>query len=718
LTVLVAGCGGVGSYVASPSNESFSIQASSNTVNTNGQVRFSAVAADGSAVAVNWTIIEGQNDASLGQGAIDATGVYTPPAALDRDSASVKITAQSQSDASKTATVVLRVTPGFLQPLAPENAALTLGANTPVTAQIAEVSSGEVRWRLSSSARGGVSLDANYGTLSEQNCQRSSEAYTSCTVTYTAPASMPAGTSSLYLLGTVNGSNTVAPLHILLNADGVNSTPQANQAAQKGMVQLGASGGNNADYDSDSNGNVLDCCGGTLGALVSGGNGDLFILSNNHVLAESDHAATGDTIVQPGLIDSACAASPAPGAGRSVGALKYAVPLAAPRSNVDAALAAVNPGSVDPSGSILQLGEPSGAAGSQLGAAPPAGGFGEALTAASFSPSRTLELAKSGRTTGLTCSTVDAIHLTVAVDYFKDCAESQPYYTKIFTNQIGIPGNSFSDSGDSGALVVDASNAEPVGLFFAGGSDNNGNGYSVANPIQDVLGELGTQAGQPLKIVGGAQHPVACLNYDGNEPSTSTSVPEEWMRKAETAAHDANESLVSAANGILGAAAGRSADDAGEPAVIVYVDRSRGSVSVPQTFEGIRTQVIATDESSVSNGTAPKSAGMFPGIHLPQETLWSAGAMAELLARRLMADAAIFGVGVTQSHDNPSEAALLVLVDLDRSPREMPAIIGGLRVRYVFLHRFHVTRSKSAGSSRHSACSLAGVEGARKRLPE
>jgi hypothetical protein len=177
---------------------------------------------------------------------------------------------------------------------------------------------------------------------------------------------------------------------------------------------------------------------------------------------------------------------------------------------------------------------------------------------------------------------------------------------------------------------VDASNAEPVGLFFAGGSDNNGNGYSVANPIQDVLGELGTQAGQPLKIVGGAQHPVACLNYDGNEPSASTSVPEEWMRKAETAAHDASESLVSAANGILGAAAGRSADDAGEPAVIVYVDRSRGSVSVPQTFEGIRTQVIATDDNSVSNGTAPKSAGMFPGIHLPQETLWSAGAMAEL----------------------------------------------------------------------------------------
>jgi hypothetical protein len=528
---------------------------------------------------------------------------------------------------------------------------------------------------------------------------------------------VPASTSSLYLVGTVNVTNTATPLHILLNADGVNSTPQANQTAQKGMVQLGASGGNNADYDSDANGNVLDCCGGTLGALISGSPGNLYILSNNHVLAESDHASAGDTIVQPGLIDSACAPSPAPGGGRAVGALKFAVPLATPQTNVDAALAAVNPGAVDSSGAILQLGAPSGASGMQLDSAPPAGGYGEAITPSSFSSARTLELAKSGRTTGLTCSTLDAIHLTVEVDYFKDCAESQPYYTKTFTNQIGIPGNSFSDSGDSGALVVDASNAEPVGLFFAGGSDNNGNGYSIANPIQDVLGELGKQSGQQLKIVGGARHPVACLNYDGNEPAASTSVPEAWMERAETAAQTAGASMISAANGILGTAAGRSADDPGEPAVIIYVDRNRPGVSVPQTYEGIRTQVIATDENSVSSNTAPKSSGAFTGIHLPADILTAATAMAELQARRLMTDPAIFGVGVTQSHDNPSEPALLVLVDLERTPREMPTIIGGMRVRYVFLHRFHVTRSKNAGSSRHSACSLPGVEGAHDKLP-
>ncbi len=73
-----------------------------------------------------------------------------------------------------------------------------------------------------------------------------------------------------------------------------------------------------------------------------------------------------------------------------------------------------------------------------------------------------------------------------------------------------------------------------------------------------------------------------------------------------------------------------------------------------------------------------------------------------------MSDPAIFGVGVTQSHDNPAEAALLVLVDLQRTPRSTPSTLGGLRVRYVFLHRFHVTRSKLAGSA-HPRCAARSI---------
>jgi len=52
-----------------------------------------------------------------------------------------------------------------------------------------------------------------------------------------------------------------------------------------------------------------------------------------------------------------------------------------------------------------------------------------------------------------------------------------------------------------------------------------------------------------------------------------------------------------------------------------------------------------------------------------------------------------FGVGVTESYDNPAEAALLVMVDLTKTPESMPALVGGIRLRYVRLNRLHVTRA-------------------------
>jgi hypothetical protein len=122
-----------------------------------------------------------------------------------------------------------------------------------------------------------------------------------------------------------------------------------------------------------------------------------------------------------------------------------------------------------------------------------------------------MDVAKSGRTTGLTCSSINAVALTVKVDYYKDCAETQPYTTKTFENQIGIGGTHFTDSGDSGALVLDASNAQAVGLYFAGGTDGDGNGLSVVNPIGDVLHELSTETGSPLSLVGTNTRAFDCV---------------------------------------------------------------------------------------------------------------------------------------------------------------------------------------------------------------
>jgi hypothetical protein len=703
LLVVVAGCG-VGQSGNVSAGGAFSIAEASSTVSTNGQVRFLAQLQSGDIAPVVWLVTSGDNASSLGEGHIDSNGVYTPPAALSQDTVEVHVTATLKNDSSETATTSLRITPGFVQSLLPENASLEAGATLEATAEIAEVNAGAVRWSLSTDA-----ASADKGTLSNQNCERSLEQYTTCKISYTAPSSPARAT--VYLKAEVDGSASAAPLKILLNRDGVNSSPVVNQAIQTGAIALGSSGGNDNDYDTyqDRTGDsyVADCCGGTLGALVQDARQNQYILSNNHVLAESDQGKAGDIIDQPGTIDDGCV--PLSHAGstlRPVARLKYAVPLATEQTNVDAALASVTPGTVDAAGSILQLAAPARSSGANdlLGAAPPVRGDGEVLNASNLNG---LRLAKSGRTTGLTCSTVAAVDLSVRVDYFKDCAETQPYYTKTFTNQIGIAGDRFSDSGDSGALIVDAANAEPVGLFFAGGTDGNGHGLSIANPIGDVLHELGEQAGSSLSIAGASTpHPVACLRYDTTAPSDITPVSAVTKARAARVAETSGASLVNPGIGILGVGSGASLDSPGDAAVIVYVDKEKGHVSVPRTVDGMRTQVIATDAAALARDTSPAVPDLADGIALSANVLAAAKAVVKQYGPKLLDDPSIFGVGVAQSLDDPRDPSILVLLDPEIAPRTMPATIGGLRVRYMKLHRFHVTRSKYAGLNAAPSCAL------------
>jgi hypothetical protein len=713
ILLVIAGCGGVAKYVANPINTIFAVTAATRTVSTNGQLQMRAVAASGGAAAVKWSVVGGENDPALGRGTIDENGNYTPPAAIARDSVQVEIQAQLQSDPTKTATEIIEVIPSFLQPLTPENSTLAAGNSVEVTAQLAEVGGGTVRWQLAASPSG-KRLGSAFGSFSQENCQHSLHDYTVCSATYTAPATLPAA-NDVYVIATVSSGGKAGsrlPLHILLSSSGTSSTPLTNQSIQTSLVQLGSSGGNNNDADTSSDSAtgafINDCCGGTLGALLRDEHGGQYILSNNHVLAESDQAKIGDAIVQPALIDRNCDQN----AGRPVASLRYMVPLATTETNVDAALAEVNAGTVDPTGAILQLGSPGAGANGSIGAAAPAAGTGETLAPELFAPgSAPLLVAKSGRTTGLTCSTIDAVNLSVEVDYYKDCAETKPYYRKTFSDQLGISGDGFSDSGDSGALVVDAGNAEPLALYFAGGSDDHGGGFSVATPIQEVLSELDAEAGHQFSVVGGLEHPVSCLNYDG-KPATPP-VTEALRRKAEAAIRKNASSLINPAFGVLEAAAGASSDAPGDPAIVVYVDKARENVAVPQTIGGIRTVVVSTDQASLNAGTAPKSNQIADGLHLRPEVLESARAMQQIYAPQLMADPAIFGVGVTQSRDNPAEAALLVLIDLSQTPRTTPSIIGGLRVRYEYLHRFHVTRSKHAGAPHPTSCELRSLAGQR-----
>jgi hypothetical protein len=696
--LLAAGCGAVSS---GSGTSALLISAQQTGIDTTLQDRLTAKLASGGPANVTWSIVAGQNDPALGQGTIGANGVYLPPTLLSQDQVQVQLMATSRSDATLTATYPLTVTPGFVQGLTPETASLAPGGTIQVKGEIAERNSGSVRWSLATTATGKDDAGDSYGSISESRCRHSARSYTTCTATYTAPRALPSGSPSVYLVGQA-GAHSTSALHILLNGAGFNSSGLENQAAQAGYIEMGASGGNANDYDSRKDGTgreyVNDCCGGTLGALVTDQNGNPYILSNNHVLAESDQARTGDTIVQPALVDLNCN----PQAGRTVGSLRYIVPIQSSQTNVDAALAAATP-AVDSTGSILQLGA---SINGILTPAAPAAGSGEALTAGLLNQ---LHVVKSGRTTGLTCSTVNTVNLRVQVDYYYDCAESQRYYTKTYTNQIGMPGASFADSGDSGALVMDAGNAQPIGLLFASGDDDSNHGFSVANPIKEVLSELGQKSqadGQEFQIAGGAQHPITCSNFDENTVPAPRAVSSFERAGARAAAEAANALLVKPDSGILGTVAGSSLDSPGEGAVIVYLDRNKQGATVPRTIDGVRTLVIPIDAASLNAGTQPTTLAEVEGIHLPTDVLRSAAAVQRQFAPQLMADPAFFGVGVTQSYDNPAEAALLVLLDLTKTPLSTPDVVGGLRVRYVRINRLHVTRSKHAAAAPASRCTV------------
>jgi hypothetical protein len=712
LLLALAGCGG-GSATANPSNSTFSIAPGTGSFDTNctgcnatsstgaPAEQFTATLASGGAAPVTWSVSGG--DTNSGAGTITSTGLYTPPSYLTANSAQVvvKATLTSGGSAAATATSVLTITPGFLQPLTPENAALGANGSVTITGYIAEAGGSlSIAYALASTPTG---ASGGQGTLGSTSCHHSTTAFTWCTATYTAPAAV-SSTASTWVVARV-GSSSVTASEILLNTNGVNSNPATHETEQGSAILLGTSGGNNKDYDISGN-QIVDCCSGTLGALLQDTSGRQYLLSNNHVLARSDHAAVGDAIIQPGLIDNNCTPNGEGSGTQLVGALSAWTPLGSSAANADAAIAQVNSGVVSSTGSILELGALQ--SGGALAAAPPgvssSGGKGQAASLA-------LKVAKSGRTTGLTCGAISALSLDVKVSYYSDCAETKPYLTKTFTNQLAISGNQFSDAGDSGSLVVAASNAEPVGLFFAGGTDASGVGQGLANPVGDVLSELGAQTGATYSFVGAADHAVSCLNYGG---STVASALSHNLTAAESArtqlALAQARMLVNPSAGILGAVAGKSADRPGEGAVLLYVDEN-SHASVPATIRGMRTVVIPTTARAVAYGLAPESllqAGSAQPISAA--VLAQAIAVKQQTAQSLLrANPAYFGVGVGQSLDNPAEAALVIYVDRRNVPAQLPATFNGLRTRYVVMDRFHVTRSYATQvhAQRHCAAHVA-----------
>lgn len=192
---------------------------------------------------------------------------------------------------------------------------------------------------------------------------------------------------------------------------------------------------------------------GTIGCLVRRGT-RLYILSNNHVLANSNHAAIGDAILQPGPYDG----------GRNpqdlIARLSAFVPIKlAPgtTNQVDAAIAQTRPALV----SAANI------------------GFGR-ISATTVAPTMNLLVKKAGRTTQRTAGRIVGLNATVNVGGYGP----RP---AVFTGQMiirSVTTRPFSQGGDSGSLIMTQTGNRPVGLLFAGNSV-----VTIANPIRTVLAQ-------------------------------------------------------------------------------------------------------------------------------------------------------------------------------------------------------------------------------------
>src|SRR5947209_9322405 len=357
---------------------------------------------------------------------------------------------------------------GIAVTVAPPSATLAPGGTQLYTATVTGTTDTSVTW-TAGGIQGG---NSTFGTISSSGL-------------YTAPAVAPnPSTVKISAISVADSTKSgTADADIRVHHD--------NQDPQSGAIKLGTSGGNSTD--TTRSGSTLFCCSGTLGSLVSRA-GTLYILSNNHVLNKSDHGAVGDPISQPGLADSNCGTSGI----RTVANMSQAAPLMT--SNVDAAIAQIASGQVDTSGTILDL----------------------AATGQAAQPSTTTGLAavnqgiaKSGDATGLTCSTVTATNVLVRVTYSTSC-QGGTSFDVTYNNQIAIAGANFSNSGDSGSLIVDSSNSRPVALLYAGSSTG-----TVGNPIQDVYNALKDSNGVAPQVVGGPDHAISCPTGSQSQIVTS-----------------------------------------------------------------------------------------------------------------------------------------------------------------------------------------------------
>jgi hypothetical protein len=455
-----------------------------------------------------------------------------------------------------------------------------------------------------------------------------------------------------------------------------------NQAVQIAPIELGTSGGNLNDTSADNN--LTVCCGGTLGALLAVGSTQ-YVLSTNHTLARSGAAEIGDSIVQPALLDTNCDSSRL----TTVATLSKFFSLTSSQSPIlDAAIAQIVAGEVDTSGKILYLGDTVDAANIPIAAAPHAGA---GLSADSSLIGR--QVAKSGRTTGLTCSTVDSVGVSLTVEYAKNCDGTGTPINVEFSGQIDVDGSAFSAQGDSGSLVVSQDTADPVGLLFAS-SDSS----SVANPIGDVLNYFTDASGNPATVVGGTAHSVIGCTLP-TAPSSSAALATaagSGAIQAATKARDAHISEILSHKEVRAVGVGPSRDNPFEAAILLFVAKNQARTDLPRQIEGIRTRIVEVTVSPLygalseaESARVEQSSASDASVRTVSESEFQrVKAVHASHAATLLKQSGIQGVGISPSLDSPGEAALMIFLVRGVAHNTIPPVFDDARTRVRESNRF------------------------------
>lgn len=204
---------------------------------------------------------------------------------------------------------------------------------------------------------------------------------------------------------------------------------------------------------------------GSIGCLAVGRsaprNSRLMILSNNHVLANSNAGAFGDCIVQPGPVDGGKCPQD------QVATLERFVPIAfgGATNYVDCATGWAWPERVRRELVYLNNGVPAYFR----------------ISNALVTPTLGMLVGKSGRTTQLTQGRITGLGATITVNYGGG-------RLALFRDQIAIEGlnGPFSAGGDSGSSIWTwDQQRNPVGLLFAGGGN-----VTFANQMRRVVTAL------------------------------------------------------------------------------------------------------------------------------------------------------------------------------------------------------------------------------------